>query len=165
MVAGLIDVDDVGDAVVYRHVCISSFKRGKGILPFGEIDTSGLRPVKVTVTSVALLSTFTPKGNRRTRLFPVSATHSAEYFVSKIIPLGVFSWPLPVDPKFDWPMTSMAELFVGVDEGMGGYMRILSFPVSEIKRRPSLSTVRPSAAFNDSAVTGAWDEVVNDCWP
>ncbi len=127
--------------------------------------TSGLRPAKVTVTSVALLSTFTPKGNRRTLLLPVSATHSAAYFVSKVIPFGKFSWPTRLDPKSVWPMTSMAILFVGVDEGMGGYMRILLLLVSEIKRRPSLSTVSPAALFKDSAETRTVFEVVKDCWP
>jgi len=140
-------------------------KKEKRKLPFGEIAASGLRPEKVTVTSVALLSTFTPKGNRRTLLLSVSATHRAAYLVSKAIPPGRFSRPTTLARKPDWPMTSMAELFVGVDEVMGGYMRILLLPASEIKRRPSLSTVSPRGALKDSAVTGPLEKVAKDCWP
>ena len=111
------------------------------------------------------MSTGTPKGNLRTLLLPESATHSVVYFVSKAIPLGLCSRLEAEEVKFGWPMTSMAELFVGVDEGMGGNMRILSLSVSEIKRRPSVSTVNPVALFNDSALTTELIEVVNDCWP
>jgi len=74
------------EMLLKRRACQDKHRKEKKELPFGEIETSGVRPEKVTVTSVALLSTFNPRGNRRTLLWPASATHRELYFSSKVIP-------------------------------------------------------------------------------